>query len=69
MSGLVKANDFVSFYKTEADRDKIPPGFVSYSDKELCELFGKNSSPRKHTLRRIHEAKKLGACVVNNESC
>jgi hypothetical protein len=61
-------NDFVAFYKTEADREKIPPGFVPYSDKELFELFGKNSSPRKHTLRLIHEAKKLGACVVGNES-
>jgi len=62
-------NDFVAFYKTEADRGKIPPGFVPYSDKELFELFGKNSSPRKHTLRLIHEAKKLGGCVVDNESC
>ena len=61
-------NDFVAFYKTEADREKIPPGFVPYSDKELFELFGKNSSPRKHTLRLIHEAKKLGARVVDNES-
>jgi len=57
-------NDFMAFYKTEADRGKIPPGFVPYSDKELFELFGKNSSPRKHTLRLIHEAKKLGAEVV-----
>ena len=61
-------NDFVAFYKTEADREKIPPGFVPYSDKELFELFGKNSSPRKHTLRLIHEAKKLGARVVDDES-
>ena len=62
-------NDFVAFYKTESDREKIPPGFVPYSDKELFELFGKNSSPRKHTLRLIHEAKKLGARVVDDESC
>ena len=61
-------NDFVAFYKTEADREKIPPGFVPYSDKELFELFGKSSSPRKHTLRLIHEAKKLGARVVDDES-
>jgi hypothetical protein len=57
-------NDFVAFYKTDADREKIPPGFVPYSDKELWELFGKNSSPRRNTLRLIHEAKKLGAEVV-----
>ena len=62
-------NDFVAFYKTEADRGKIPPGFVPYSDKELFELFGKNSSPSKHTLRLIHEAKKLGARVVDDEAC
>ncbi len=61
-------NDFVAFYKTEADRGKIPPGFVPYNDKELCELFGKDSSPGKHTLRLIHEAKKLGGCVIDNES-
>ena len=61
-------NDFVAFYKTEADRGKIPPGFVPYSDKELFELFGKNLSPRKHTLRLIHEAKKLGALVVDSEA-
>ena len=59
-------NDFVAFYKTEADRGKIPPGFVPYSDKELFELFGKNSSPRERTLRLIHEAKKLGAEVVED---
>ncbi|NOQ43424.1 MAG: hypothetical protein GQ560_03065 [Dehalococcoidia bacterium] len=62
-------NDFVAFYKTEADREKIPPDFVPYSDKELWELFGKNLSPAKHTLRLIHEAKKLGGCVTDNESC
>ena len=61
-------NDFVAFYKTEADREKIPPGFVPYSDKELFELFGKNSSPRRQTLRLIHEAKKLGGCIVDDES-
>ncbi len=62
-------NDFVAFYKTEADSEKIPPGFVPYSGKELFELFGKNSSRGKHTLRLIHEAKKLGGRVVDNESC
>ena len=62
-------NDFVAFYKTEEDRGKIPPGFVPYSDKELFELFGKNFSPTKHTLRLIHEAKKLGGHIVDNESC
>jgi len=61
-------NDFVAFYKAEADREKIPPGFVPYSDKELWELFGKGSSPAKHTLRLIHEAKKLGGFVVDRES-
>jgi hypothetical protein len=62
-------NDLVAFYKTEVDREKIPPGFVPYSDKELWELFGKNLPPGRHTLRLIHEAKKLSWHVVDNESC
>jgi hypothetical protein len=59
-------NDFVAFYKTEADRGKIPPGFVPYSYDELWGLFDKNSSPDKHTLTLIHEAKKLGAQVIED---
>ena len=60
-------NDFVAFYKTEADRGKIPPGFVPYSVAELDCLFGHEKPPA--SLKLIHEAKKLGGRVVDNESC
>ena len=59
--------DTVAFYKTEADREKIPPGFVPYSDQELRELFGEGKatlSPR--TMRLIHEAKKIEAEVLED---
>jgi len=60
-------NDLVAFYKTEADREKIPPGFVPYSDQELRELFGEGKATLSPgTLRLIHEAKKLGAEVVED---
>jgi hypothetical protein len=60
-------NDFVAFYKTEADREKIPPVFVPYSLAELDCLFGHGKPPA--SLKLIHEAKKLGGRVVDNESC
>jgi hypothetical protein len=60
-------NDFVAFYKTEADREKIPPGFIPYSDQELRELFGEGKAAlSSKTLRLIHNAKKLRAEVVDN---
>jgi len=60
-------NDFVAFYRTEADREKIPPGFVPYSDQELRELFGEGKAALSaKTLRLIHNAKKLRAEVVDN---
>jgi hypothetical protein len=60
-------NDFVAFYNTEADLWKIPPGFVPYSVAELDCLFGRGKPPA--SLKLIHEAKKLGGRVVDNESC
>ena len=60
--------DFAAFYNTEADREKIPLGFVPYSKDELWGLFGEEKKyPSRQTLRLIHEAKKLGGCVVDNE--
>jgi hypothetical protein len=57
--------DMVAFYKTEADREKIPPGFVPYSDQELRELFGEGKATLSaRTLRLIHEAKKRKTEVV-----
>ena len=54
--------DFVAFYATDADRAKVPPGFVAYSDKELRILFTEDVPPR--SLRRIHEAKRSGADIT-----
>ncbi|GEM_PF-1890442 len=57
--------DLVAFYMTEADRVKVPPGFVQYSDNELSELFGDGKkSPSREHIWLIHEAKKLGNCRV-----
>jgi len=61
--------DLVAFYKSEADRERIPSGFVAYSDQELRELFGERKTPlSEHSLRLIHEAKKRGGRVVDNEA-
>lgn len=66
---LLRSNvlqDFVAFYKTEADRRKIPPGFVPYSDQELRELFGEGKTT--HSLQLIHKAKKsMGAEIIPNK--
>ena len=60
-------NDLVAFYRTEADREKIPPGFVPYSDQELRELFGEGKAALSPgTLRLIHESKKIGTEVVED---
>lgn len=62
-------NDFVAFYKTEADRKKIPPDFVPYSERELWELFGEGkTAPSPGTLKLIHEAKKHGGRIISPES-
>ena len=56
-------SDFVAFYKTEADRGKIPPGFVPYSDEELHELFGEGKAIC--SLRIIHEARReFGRLII-----
>ena len=51
--------DLVAFYRDEADKAAIPPGFVPYRLAELRELFGRGkcSSDR---LRLVHGVKKLG---------
>ena len=59
-------DDLVAFYDTEADRAKIPPGFVPYSDAELQHLFGDDKPDMSvNDLKRIHAAKKAGANVVD----
>ena len=54
--------DFVAFYGTEADKAKVPAGFIPYSDRELTTLFAGDVSPE--VLRRVHEAKHSGANVI-----
>ena len=67
-------DDFVAFHRDDVHPDKVPVGFVSYSDRELRELFGNDKPDLSLTaLRRIHAAKKTGAMVTgsrpNNPSC
>jgi hypothetical protein len=51
--------DLIAFYRDEEAKNKIPVGFVPYSEVELKELFGDGKPPLSaHTLRLIHEAKK-----------
>jgi hypothetical protein len=58
-------NDLVAFYGTEADREKIPPGFVPYSLAELDKLFADESNEwSPESLRLLHHAKKQGAVVT-----
>ena len=60
--------DLVAFYRGEADKVKIPPGFVPYSLRELKELFGKGSKIPKEELIVIHEAKRQGGTIKDRES-
>jgi hypothetical protein len=57
--------DFIAFYKTDEDRSKIPTGFVPYSKDELEKLFAE-SPPSRDVLKRIHEAKRQGARVIDH---
>jgi len=60
--------DYIAFYRTEADRKKIPPGFVPYSEQELRELFGEGkTAPSPNGLRLIHQAKKYGGRIISSE--
>lgn len=54
--------DFVAIHDTPADKAKVPPGFVGYSDKEVRILFSEDVSPK--VLRRVHEAKRLGTDIT-----
>lgn len=58
-------DDLVAFCRTEAERSRVPPGFVVYSREELTTLFGDASiAPSLRELRLIHHAKKLGRGTV-----
>ena len=59
--------DFIAFYKTEADRKKIPPGFVPYSDKELRHLFGPDKPDLSESTNHLmHRAKVLGTNITDS---
>jgi hypothetical protein len=61
--------DLIAIYKTEEDRKRIPPGFVTYSEDELQTLFGAtDDSVSSNSLRLIHEVKKLGGRIAGSES-
>ena len=61
--------DFIAFYRSEADFQLIPDWFVPYSQRELWELFGEgDSGPSPNGLRLIHEAKKQGERVIQHQS-
>ena len=60
-------DDFVAFYKTEADRGRIPAGFVPYSDRELQTLFREDDPEwSEERLWRTHMAKKIAGFTVTN---
>ena len=57
-------NDLIAFYRDEADRAGIPPGFVPYGLPELTELSGSKKRHSLDKLRLVHEAKKAGGAKV-----
>ena len=60
-------DDLVAFYKTEADRGRIPAGFVPYSDSELQTLFREDDPEwSAEGLRRVHMAKKIAGFTVTD---
>ena len=61
--------DFIAFYRSEADIQPIPDWFVPYRQRELWELFGEeDSGPSPNGLRLINETKKQGGRVIQNQS-
>ena len=54
--------DFIAIFDRDADRSKVPAGFIAYSDKELRVLFADDVP--EGALRQVHEAKRSGADVT-----
>ena len=50
--------DYVAYYKTPEDLEKIPSHYICYSDNELRLMFGDNPVSER-TLKTIHMAKKI----------
>ena len=58
--------EMVAFVRDGRLAGRVPCGVVTYSARELTELFGGNRSPK--ALRLIHEAKRRGGVVSSMES-
>ena len=59
--------DFIGVYETDADHDKIPPGFVPYSNQELWHLFGPDKPDLSlRSIRLLHSAKVLGMNITDS---
>ena len=59
--------DYVAFVKDESYLKDVLPDFIPYLSSEL-RLFGGTDAPSVAKLRLIHEAKKQGARIVDNEA-
>jgi hypothetical protein len=59
-------HEMTAFIKTEQYRGKVPGGIVTYTIKELKELFGRNKHVTEQELKLIHEAKKQGALIISH---
>jgi hypothetical protein len=59
-------SDFVAFVRTDADATNVPRHFTVYSLDELMSLFG-DQEPSENELRLIHQAKKFGGRVVDEQ--
>lgn len=60
--------DKVAYVRGEVEKPKVPDGFVTYTEHELCQLFGSDAPPIEQSLLRlIHEAKKRGGVVTARE--
>ncbi len=58
--------EMVAFVRNGRFASRVPCGVVTYTARELTELFGGNRSPR--ALRLVHEAKRHGGVVSSAES-
>jgi hypothetical protein len=60
--------EMIAFVKGETFKNRVPCGLVTYSSKELKELFGEGKpwlSAR--DLRLIHEAKRAGGHIASHQ--
>ena len=58
--------DLVAFAQTDVDKEDVPPSFTIYTVAEIMEIFG-NGTPSPGSLKLIHQAKKHGGRVINDQ--